>query len=55
MSRERFVLAVGQARERVDKVLARLLAPHSRATVQRWIREGRVTIGGAACRARFNW
>ena len=52
MSRERFVLAVGQARERVDKVLARLLVPHSRATVQRWIREGRVTIGGVACRAR---
>lgn len=52
MSRERFVLAVGQARERVDKVLARLLVPHSRATVQRWIREGRVTIGGVPCRAR---
>jgi 23S rRNA pseudouridine1911/1915/1917 synthase len=52
MSRERFVLAASQARERVDKVLARLLAPHSRATVQRWIREGRVTIGGEVCRAR---
>jgi 23S rRNA pseudouridine1911/1915/1917 synthase len=52
MSRERFVLAAGQARERVDKVLARLLVPHSRATVQRWIREGRVTMGGVPCRAR---
>ena len=49
---ERFVLEPGRARERVDKVLARLLAPRSRATVQRWIGEGRVTIDGAPCRAR---
>jgi 23S rRNA pseudouridine1911/1915/1917 synthase len=49
---ERFVLEPGRARERVDKALARLLAPRSRATVQRWIREGRVTIDGAPCRAR---
>jgi 23S rRNA pseudouridine1911/1915/1917 synthase len=49
---ERFVLGGDRARERVDKVLARLLAPRSRATVQRWIAEGRVTIDGATCRAR---
>ena len=49
---ERFVLGADQARERVDKVLARLLAPRSRATVQRWIAEARVTVDGVVCRAR---
>ncbi len=49
---ERFVLPADQSRERVDKVLARLLAPRSRATVQRWISEGRVSVGGRPCRAR---
>ncbi|MEO8178374.1 MAG: RluA family pseudouridine synthase [Deltaproteobacteria bacterium] len=52
MVNARFVLEGSRARERVDKVLARLLAPRSRATVQRWIREGRVTVDGAVCRAR---
>ena len=36
-----FVLDADQARERVDKVLARRLAPTSRASIQRWIGEGR--------------
>ncbi len=49
---ERFVLASGPIRERVDKVLARLLAPRSRSTIQRWIREGRVTIDGVVCRPK---
>ncbi|HKO90331.1 MAG TPA: S4 domain-containing protein, partial [Polyangiaceae bacterium] len=49
---ERFVLGAEQRRERVDKVLARLLSPRSRATVQRWIAEGRVQVDGAPCRAR---
>jgi 23S rRNA pseudouridine1911/1915/1917 synthase len=49
---ERFVLEVGHERERVDKVLARLLAPTSRATVQRWIGEGRVLLDGSVCRPR---
>ncbi|HVZ34807.1 MAG TPA: RluA family pseudouridine synthase [Polyangiaceae bacterium] len=49
---ERFVLAVDQPRERIDKVLAKLLAPRSRATVQRWIAEGRVRLDGRVCRAR---
>lgn len=48
--------AVGRApatgRERVDKVLARLLAPCSRSTIQRWIVEGRVRVDGAPCRPR---
>jgi 23S rRNA pseudouridine1911/1915/1917 synthase len=49
---ERFVLANGQGRERVDKVLARLLAPHSRSTIQRWIKEGRVSVDGGPCRPK---
>jgi 23S rRNA pseudouridine1911/1915/1917 synthase len=46
------VLPQGHGRDRVDKVLARLLAPRSRATVQRWIAEGLVTMDGRPCRAR---
>jgi 23S rRNA pseudouridine1911/1915/1917 synthase len=42
----------GPERERVDKALARLLAPTSRATIQRWIGEGRVQIDGKVCRPR---
>jgi 23S rRNA pseudouridine1911/1915/1917 synthase len=40
------------ARERVDKALARLMPDVSRATLQRWIEQGRVRIDGATCRAR---
>jgi 23S rRNA pseudouridine1911/1915/1917 synthase len=47
-----FLLSEGQPRERLDKVLARLLPESSRATLQRWIEEGRVTVDGNACRAR---
>ncbi len=46
------MLGTGQTRERVDKALARLLAPTSRATIQRWIAEGRVRVSGAVCRRR---
>lgn len=52
MSAQRFVLGAEQRRERVDKVLARLLPEVSRATVQRWIEEGRVLVDGKPCRAR---
>ena len=52
MSAQRFVLGAEQRRERVDKVLARLLPDVSRATVQRWIEEGRVQVDGKPCRAR---
>jgi len=48
----RFVLERGQARERVDRVLTKLLSPHSRATIQRWIHDGRVKIDGAVCRPK---
>ena len=48
----RFVLGLGEPSERVDKALARLLAPRSRATIQRWIADGRVCIDGVACRAK---
>jgi 23S rRNA pseudouridine1911/1915/1917 synthase len=47
-----FVLGQEQARERVDKVLAKLVPEVSRATLQRWIAEGRVLVGGKPCRAR---
>jgi len=47
-----FLLGTAQRRERVDKVLARLLPEISRATVQRWIEEGRVQLDGKPCRAR---
>jgi 23S rRNA pseudouridine1911/1915/1917 synthase len=46
------VLGAEQRRERVDKVLARLLPEVSRATVQRWIEEGRVLVDGKPCRAK---
>ncbi|HEY0466794.1 MAG TPA: RluA family pseudouridine synthase [Polyangiaceae bacterium] len=52
MSAQRFVLGAEQRRERVDKVLARLLPEVSRATVQRWIEEGRVQVDGKPCRSR---
>jgi len=48
----RFLLGAEQRRERVDKVVARLLPEVSRATVQRWIEEGRVLVDGKAVRSR---
>ncbi|HVU05339.1 MAG TPA: RluA family pseudouridine synthase [Polyangiaceae bacterium] len=48
----RFVLGPEQRRERVDKVLPSLLDGVSRATVQRWIAEGRVRVDGRECRAK---
>lgn len=48
----RFVLGPEQAKGRVDKVLPGLLRGVSRATVQRWIAEGRVRIDDKACKAR---
>jgi 23S rRNA pseudouridine1911/1915/1917 synthase len=48
----RFVVEPGQGFERVDKVVTSLVSGVSRATVQRWIAEGRVRIGGVPCRAR---
>lgn len=52
MNPHRFVLPCDQPRDRLDKVLARLIPETSRATLQRWIEEGRVTLDGAACKAR---
>jgi 23S rRNA pseudouridine1911/1915/1917 synthase len=48
----RFVHGVDAERERVDKLLPRLMPGTSRSTVQRWIDEGRVLIDGAPCRAK---
>jgi len=46
----RFVASAADPRERLDKFIVELLArsgtPSSRAAVQRWIRAGRVTLGG---------
>ncbi len=52
MSARTFVLGAEQRRERLDKVLARLLTDVSRATVQRWIDEDRVRVDGKPCRGR---
>lgn len=38
--------------ERVDKVLASLMPEVTRATIQRWIGEGRVLLNGRVCRAK---
>jgi 23S rRNA pseudouridine1911/1915/1917 synthase len=48
----RFVHAPDAERERVDKLLARLMAGTSRSTIQRWIEEGRVSLDGGPCRAK---
>ncbi len=48
----RFVLAPGSAPERVDKALSRLLPDVSRSTIQRWMTEGRVLVGGKPCRPK---
>lgn len=48
----RFALGAEHAGERLDKVLARLLPEVSRATVQRWMTEGRVLIDGAPVRPK---
>jgi 23S rRNA pseudouridine1911/1915/1917 synthase len=47
----RFVIPDEQRRARVDKVLPPLLEV-SRATVQRWIEEGRILIDGNPCRSK---
>jgi 23S rRNA pseudouridine1911/1915/1917 synthase len=47
-----FVLEAGAPSERVDRTLSRLMPDVSRATVQRWIAEGRVKIDGKICRAK---
>jgi 23S rRNA pseudouridine1911/1915/1917 synthase len=49
---ERFELGPEQGRDRLDKVLSRLLPDVSRSTVQRWIDEGRVRVDGQQRRPR---
>jgi 23S rRNA pseudouridine1911/1915/1917 synthase len=48
----RFVVDVARSDQRIDKLLASLLPDVSRATVQRWIDEGRVSVDGRVCRGR---
>jgi 23S rRNA pseudouridine1911/1915/1917 synthase len=47
-----FVLPPDQTRERVDRVVVNLLGDVSRATVQRWIGDGRVLLDGKRCKPR---
>lgn len=42
------VLGPEHAGQRLDQALAAALPAHSRTAIGRWIREGRVTVGGAA-------
>jgi 23S rRNA pseudouridine1911/1915/1917 synthase len=46
------VLGPSTPKGRVDKVLVEQLPGVSRATIQRWIGEGRVLVAGRPCRAR---
>ncbi len=46
------MLAAHEPAERVDKALVRLMPNISRATVQRWISEGRVKVDGKICRPK---
>ena len=46
------MLSADHAAERVDRALVRLMPEASRATVQRWIAEGRVKVDGKICRAK---
>ena len=51
--RREFLVANEATGKRIDKVLAEVVGPPvSRATVQRWIAEGRVTIDGRRARAK---
>jgi len=42
----------GQAGERVDRVIADVMPEVTRAAVQRWMADGRVTRNGSACRPK---
>jgi len=48
----RFEIDAELGGERVDKLLTRLMPGTSRATLQRWISEGRVRVDGHPCRPR---
>jgi 23S rRNA pseudouridine1911/1915/1917 synthase len=48
----RFVVGSAPAADRLDKLLVELLPGTSRATIQRWIAEGRVRVDGQACRSK---
>jgi len=52
VTRLRFELDPSVEPERVDRALVRLRPGTSRATIQRWIDEQRVTIDGRACKPR---
>lgn len=47
-----WVVPAGVRKVRVDKLLAEHMDGVSRATIQRWIAEGRVLVGGRPCQAK---
>jgi 23S rRNA pseudouridine1911/1915/1917 synthase len=51
-TRIELVLPAASAGQRLDQALARLLPQYSRARIQDWIREGRVTLDGRIPRGR---
>lgn len=51
-ARKEFQTPPGRSAERIDKVLASLMPEVTRATIQRWISEGRVLVDGRACRSK---
>lgn len=48
----RFVVGPEHAHQRLDRLVTEWLEDTSRSSVQRWIEEGRVTVGGRRCRAK---
>ncbi len=51
-SQQQLIVPAGVRRQRVDKVLCDLLPDQSRATLQRWIHEGRVLVDGLPCKPK---
>ncbi len=49
-SREEITLAAGQAGRRLDQALAEAMPGHTRAQIQQWIGDGRVSIAGKPAR-----
>jgi len=50
---EIITLIIEQPGDRLDRYLAEQLPHHSRAEIQRWIKEGRVTVDGAVLKASY--
>jgi 23S rRNA pseudouridine1911/1915/1917 synthase len=53
MDERRFVVAVDQAGERLDRYLTAMLPEISRSQIQRLIKDGAVLVDGGATRANY--